>query len=1257
MMVDFFFKKVRRRSLLALGTLRSHRDSFSDANATSPHNGIIINTNIEPDLVINNIGCEVENNCKQSSDTEWESEDSLPLDRSLPLPPPEIIITPDRRSRITLERTPSLDLTDDDHSDQNIKIESCTFGDENGIMEEIVISNSTLPNPFNNTDIEGNNIINVNNNVNFGNTIRNSKFIYDTGQIYQENSANTIEMASNITINNDTYTNILKNQSTENEVTDVNYSKKSYDKVLKLCSLDNLIDNSKYVSIESSFSCEQLDSESSNKLENICSESFSIDTLNNTELCSKDCDLAQSLDSLDESPFGTVVKRSVFQESHSLELLDNSSNLESGKPMRRHVRNKSITVNSNWSKSVDVLVKPSHLDKMAIDSKKIDAQLKCYDEALRELEQDKLMKIKSSKSLDSSSFLSAKKEHSDYKVFIAKAISDDNHKLDLSEDHNTITIQEFNKTTHYEIPKTFSVESDLKDISMSKNVCASNLMCMENPKDLYLSNVPNIQIQRKDETSSIIVENTETHNTEKGLNDVKSFSIDKSYNTVSKNKQITYPSDSNSVTVHLENVKNPISTFGEKSILDCSYKNKIFNQTKPIRKEKSESEIQNKTEFEKSNNNTKVKAVRSISMYVEQMKIKDELLKGSKFSRDDLMLSEKSESDSDWNEKPIRNKRKQLLAMRGIIADPKDSEDSNDEDPPFWLSTEKGGCFARQNTVVYQPTKVSTPQNSPEHGEQSCKNEVEEEIYKPEVGESKSSSSTSEVSDSASISQSDTTPRHNYTLRTHQKLLKDHLKTATSDKVKLEETVAQLRDQVDRLQYELADTSQHIVARDDKVTILQDELVRLGEKYSTALEDVHTLNYKLSLQEVELKYLRNVVKKENPDKGAISKDSTNNQLLDYLEEVIQANKHVQVEKEALINQNMADIKKLQDDTIHWKELYEEAISKLEHIQGLNQPNFQSLGDFDSFKQKDIYDKKSMSQDYNQNKAISSCSLDSEDTQIKNKNCKSKAGGDKHKLKSTFELKLEKTPIHFNVLNDVNIDPQNKQVDFERKKQSSLDSQISHLMNELQKKLGAEIELDNLYRKIETDYVTKEQLKQMQSKYIEQIQQIKLENEIKLETKIEEMNKIIESQVIKQIEREKMEFEMKKEFEYARQKLQFELSKAHAALKAKESEKKALKTHCKKLTLDVEKSEDLKRKELIEKAYSVNLADPSTEKEKELYIKKSFIPPPPPPLPPITTSMPESLNPFSASSLRQQLEHSIRKHRDLQKDQSPNGHHC
>lgn len=72
---------------------------------------------------------------KVDSETEWDSDESLPLDCSLPPPPdlpdsslesnlplphiPELIITPDRRSRITLERTPSLDLTDSEAMDSN----------------------------------------------------------------------------------------------------------------------------------------------------------------------------------------------------------------------------------------------------------------------------------------------------------------------------------------------------------------------------------------------------------------------------------------------------------------------------------------------------------------------------------------------------------------------------------------------------------------------------------------------------------------------------------------------------------------------------------------------------------------------------------------------------------------------------------------------------------------------------------------------------------------------------------------------------------------------------------------------------------------------------------------------------------------------------------------------------------------------------------------------------------------------------------
>lgn len=49
-------------------------------------------------------------------------------------------------------------------------------------------------------------------------------------------------------------------------------------------------------------------------------------------------------------------------------------------------------------------------------------------------------------------------------------------------------------------------------------------------------------------------------------------------------------------------------------------------------------------------------------------------------------------------------------------------------------------------------------------------------------------------------------------------------------------------------------------------------------------------------------------------------DKSYQEILKHLEEVIQANKEIKAEKEALIAQNITDIKKLQEDTLHWKEM-------------------------------------------------------------------------------------------------------------------------------------------------------------------------------------------------------------------------------------------------------------------------------------------------------------------------------------------------
>lgn len=98
-------------------------------------------------------------------------------------------------------------------------------------------------------------------------------------------------------------------------------------------------------------------------------------------------------------------------------------------------------------------------------------------------------------------------------------------------------------------------------------------------------------------------------------------------------------------------------------------------------------------------------------------------------------------------------------------------------------------------------------------------------------------------------------------LQNHQSLLKEHLRQATSEKARLEEFAAQLKDQNGRLQYELADIIQVVAVRDDTIRILEEQLARLEAKHSLTLDEVHSLKHKLNTSDVELRHLRDLVTK------------------------------------------------------------------------------------------------------------------------------------------------------------------------------------------------------------------------------------------------------------------------------------------------------------------------------------------------------------------------------------------------------------
>lgn len=90
-------------------------------------------------------------------------------------------------------------------------------------------------------------------------------------------------------------------------------------------------------------------------------------------------------------------------------------------------------------------------------------------------------------------------------------------------------------------------------------------------------------------------------------------------------------------------------------------------------------------------------------------------------------------------------------------------------------------------------------------------------------------------------------------------MIKDHLKQATEEKARLEETAAKLLEQTERLQYDLADANQNIVARDDKIIILQDELTRLNMKYSASLDEMNSLKQRLTSTEIELQHVQELL--------------------------------------------------------------------------------------------------------------------------------------------------------------------------------------------------------------------------------------------------------------------------------------------------------------------------------------------------------------------------------------------------------------
>ncbi|XP_066992233.2 uncharacterized protein [Anabrus simplex] len=233
---------------------------------------------------------------------------------------------------------------------------------------------------------------------------------------------------------------------------------------------------------------------------------------------------------------------------------------------------------------------------------------------------------------------------------------------------------------------------------------------------------------------------------------------------------------------------------------------------------------------------------------------------------------------------------------------------------------------------------------------------------------------------------------------------------------------------------------------------------------------------------------------------------------------------------------------------------------------------------------------------------------------------------------------------------------------------ALEVQMNKMRYELQEKSQLERELGVLRSRLDKDFVSRYELDQLKRSYEAALHRAKHEAEMMarddLSARLRQINAYIEKQVQEQSRCEKLrssnEAAMRQDFQDTRLKLLAELAKVQAVLQEKGEKEKELRQKCEKLARECEKKQEIRRKRLIDKSYSVSLAPTYTNsKEKEINSKgmlevrsplhHSCMPPVRSPVQnsavmgsaPVPDSWPTD-NPFS-HILRRELEKSIRKH--------------
>ncbi|CAG2065443.1 unnamed protein product, partial [Timema podura] len=102
---------------------------------------------------------------------------------------------------------------------------------------------------------------------------------------------------------------------------------------------------------------------------------------------------------------------------------------------------------------------------------------------------------------------------------------------------------------------------------------------------------------------------------------------------------------------------------------------------------------------------------------------------------------------------------------------------------------------------------------------------------------------------------------------THHALLKSHLRAATAEKGRLEETAAELGEHAEKLKYELAEAREAGQSRDEVIALLQEQLTVLEGKYTASLDQLQRYKLRAGNLEQEVRHLKDVCRKNEEEKS------------------------------------------------------------------------------------------------------------------------------------------------------------------------------------------------------------------------------------------------------------------------------------------------------------------------------------------------------------------------------------------------------